>query len=88
MTNPKQLLDDVSFARRNYEAATARAQQEAPALFKGVREAHDLTQRELAEILDVHWTYLSKIENGHMVPGKPTLERLEAYLKQAGDYVE
>jgi predicted transcriptional regulator len=88
MTNPTQLLDDVARARKNYEDATARAQQEAPQLFKNIRETYHLTQRELAEILDVHWTYLSKIENGHMVPGKPTLERLEAYLKQVADYVE
>lgn len=88
MSSMTQLLDDIARTRSAYHNAVERGKQHAPDLFKAVRAAHHLTQRDLAEKLNCHWTYISKIENGHVAPGKPTLDRLEAYLREVGDYVQ
>lgn len=44
-----------------------------------LREEHGLTQEEVADRADIHWTYLSQVENGHRNPG---LENI-VYLAKA-----
>ena len=40
------------------------------------REARGLSQEKLAELADLHWTYISGIERGRRNPGLNTLARL------------
>lgn len=40
------------------------------------RKAERLTQEQLAELADSHWTYISEIENGHRNPGIDVLRRI------------
>jgi transcriptional regulator with XRE-family HTH domain len=40
------------------------------------RTAGRLTQEQLAERSDSHWTYISEIENGHRNPGIDLLRRI------------
>ncbi len=46
-----------------------------------LRKERHMTQRELAEQVDIDFTYLSKIENGHGVPpAEATIRRLARVL--------
>lgn len=74
------LLQQLRDAEQAYRVALQGIQQHGSELFKAVRNEHHLTQRQLAEVLHVDFTFISKIENGHMRPGKPVLERLGAFL--------
>lgn len=49
------------------------------ATLRRLREEHELTQEEVADRADIHWTYLSQVENGHRNPG---LENI-VYLAKA-----
>ncbi len=40
------------------------------------RQARKLTQEQLAERADSHWTYISEIENGHRNPSINILRRI------------
>lgn len=40
------------------------------------RKAEGLTQEQLAERADSHWTYVSEIENGHRNPSINLLRRI------------
>lgn len=40
------------------------------------RKADGLTQEQLAERADSHWTYISEIENGHRNPGINKLRQI------------
>jgi len=44
------------------------------------RTAKRLTQEQLAELAESHWTYVSEIENGHRNPGVEVLRRISAGL--------
>jgi ribosome-binding protein aMBF1 (putative translation factor) len=48
----------------------------APNIFKQARSKLAISQREMAKRLDCDHTYISKIENGHLNPGKPLLKKL------------
>jgi transcriptional regulator with XRE-family HTH domain len=51
------------------------------ARIRQLRKEHQLTQRELAEMVNIDFTYLSKIENGHGVPpAEATIRRLAEVL--------
>lgn len=52
-----------------------------PRIFSAVLAAQDLSQRELSEILDINYTYTSKIVNGSKPPGLPVWEKLLDYLQ-------
>ena len=39
------------------------------ATLRRLREERALTQEEVADRADIHWTYLSQVENGHRNPG-------------------
>lgn len=56
--------------------------RDAPVLVKEARHQLGLTQRGLADRLGVNHTYLSKIENGHMRPGMPTLRKLAELMER------
>lgn len=45
------------------------------------RKAKQLTQEQLAELADSHWTYISEIENGHRNPGIDVLRRIARGLE-------
>lgn len=46
-----------------------------------LRKEHHMTQRELADLVSIDFTYLSKIENGHGVPpAEATIRRLADVL--------
>lgn len=47
---------------------------------RALREAAGLSQEELAERADLHWTYISGIERGRRNPGLNTLGRLARAL--------
>lgn len=76
------LLQKLRDAERAYRTTLHEVQEHGGALFKAVRKEQNLTQRQLANILHVDFSFISKIENGHMRPGKPILERLAAYLAE------
>jgi predicted transcriptional regulator len=56
--------------------------REAPRLFKETRKLYGLSQRALAEILEVDFTYISKIENGQLKPGMPTVRKFGEFVKK------
>lgn len=74
------LLQKLRDAERDYRATLQEVQQHGGELFKAVRKERGLTQRQLADALAVDFSFISKIENGHMRPGKPVLERLAVFL--------
>jgi transcriptional regulator with XRE-family HTH domain len=64
-----------------YQDYLKRLQAQAGQLFKQARVELDMTQREMAEKLECDFTYISKIEHGHMRPGNAVLEKLATVLK-------
>lgn len=52
-----------------------------PRIFSAILAAQGLSQRELSEILDINFTYTSKIVNGSKPPGLPVWEKLLDYLQ-------
>ena len=50
-----------------------------------LRREQGLTQRQLAELVDLDFTYLSKLENGADVPGEKAVERLAGALHTDAD---
>lgn len=75
-----ELIDRLAETGRAYREAVVVAQREGPALVKEARNRLGLTQRALAERLEVDHTYLSKIENGHIPPSRALLMRLSRVL--------
>lgn len=75
-----ELLQQLIDAERMYKAVLHQVQEQGAELFKAVRNERRLTQRQLAEALGVDFSFISKVENGHLRPGKPVLQRLAAFL--------
>ena len=48
---------------------------------RALREERGLSQEKLAELANLHWTFLSGIERGRRNPGLNTLARLATALK-------
>lgn len=46
-----------------------------------IRKAKNLTQAEIERRTGLMWCYISRLENGHVVPGVPTLEKLARALE-------
>jgi ribosome-binding protein aMBF1 (putative translation factor) len=80
--SPESMLEELVRAQGRYAAALAACQAEAPAIFTTLRKKLGLHQRGLAEKMDVSNIYLSRIENGHMVPGYSTLAALRDAVKE------
>ena len=76
------ILQQLINAQRAYRASLDAIQAQAPELFKSIRKQRNLTQRELAFLIAVDFSFISKVENGHMRPGRPVLARLAAYLSE------
>lgn len=76
------LLQRLISAERTYREALHAVQDDGGRLFREVRKQHSLTQRDFAALIGVDFTFVSKVENGHMRPGKPVLTRLAAWLAE------
>lgn len=74
------LLTRLERATVEYRAAQAAAQEHGAVVVRTARAQLGLTQRQLADQLAVDPTYLSKIENGHVRPGRPVLTALALLL--------
>jgi len=48
---------------------------------RGIREAKNMSQVEIAEATGLVQPYVSRVENGHTVPGVETLEKWASALK-------
>jgi ribosome-binding protein aMBF1 (putative translation factor) len=75
-----ELMARLERATREYRAAHAAVQEHGAAVVKAARQQLGMTQRELAERLGVDHSYVSKIENGHIRPGRPFLAALAVVL--------
>src|SRR4051812_6193513 len=72
-----ELMREMLLAKHKYEMTKTRLQGPRVGIIsKMVRDLTGLTQRQLAERLGVHHTYLSKCENGKADAGGPLLEKL------------
>lgn len=80
--NASDLLQRLISAERAYREAVHAVQKDGGRLFREVRQQYKLTQRDFAALLGVDFTFVSKVENGHMRPGKPVLTRLAAWLAE------
>lgn len=78
----EDVLRALVAAEAAYRATLQDVQARGADLFKAVRRERHLTQREFAAILGVDFSFISKVENGRMRPGKPVLERLTRYLAE------
>lgn len=67
--------------RDSLETAATVFALDLPRYIKAIRAAHgQMTQADLAEVLDVDDTYISKIENGHARPTFEFLSLLFAFV--------
>lgn len=56
---------------------------------KGLRQEKSLTQPELAEVMGIEQSYLSKLENGKSLPSNDMLQRiLDAFGLEVGELVD
>jgi predicted transcriptional regulator len=78
-------LDRLIKAEAEYRSAIKELQEESPTLLFDIRVHLKLTQRELADRLGVDFSYISKIENGHMKLSRPMLMKLRALVTEADD---
>lgn len=78
----EDILQQLIEAQQAYRKALDIVQAQAPDLFKSIRQQYSLTQRDLATALQVDFSFISKVENGHLRPGKPVLQRLTLYLSE------
>ena len=81
-TSIEAMLQQLLATQQAYRAALDAVHAQAPELFKSVRSQRNLTQRDLAALLHVDFSFISKVEHGHIRPGKPVLQRLAAYLAE------
>lgn len=54
---------------------------------KKIRKSKNLTQTQLAEILDVDWKTISNWETGQCIPKTNNLKRLSEYFNTTEDYI-
>lgn len=85
MTTPSEVLDRYVQAEAAYQAAVASFNADAGRIFKQVRLDRGWTLRDMAERLECDFTTLSKIERGHLVPGRPLITKLRWVLKSSND---
>lgn len=58
-------------------------QQQVPGLIKRLRDAKNLTQAQLADVLQVDKTFISQIERGERNASLVLLERVLVYLGES-----
>lgn len=72
---------EIEKAEDQYHRILEEFFREAPLLFRETRKLYGLSQRALAEILEVDFTYISKIENGKLKPGMPTVHKFGQFIR-------
>lgn len=77
----KKYIDELDRLEFEYSELLKEFHKEAPQLFREARKARGWSQRALADLLEVDYTYISKIENGHIRPGLPTVRKFGKLLK-------
>lgn len=77
------MLDRLITAEAEYKAAIKELQEDGAVLLFDIRTHLKLTQRELADKLGVDYTYISKLENGHMKLSRPMLSKLRSLVQEA-----
>lgn len=77
----KKYIDELDRLELEYSELLKAFHKEAPQLFREARKAKGWSQRALADLLGVDYTYISKIENGHLKPGFPTVRKLGELLR-------
>ncbi len=77
------LLTRLVRASDEYRAAQEAVQRDGAAVIREARKQLGLTQRDLAEKLHVSFTYISKIENGHVRIGQDTLMALVELVRSS-----
>jgi DNA-binding XRE family transcriptional regulator len=75
-----EILARLLLADREYRAAMREAQAQGGAIVHEARKILGLTQREFAEQIGVHYTYVSKLENGASEVSKPVLAKIARLL--------
>lgn len=75
-------IADLIEAEEKYREILKDCIQEAPEIFRTVRQQLGLSQRDLAKRLGYNHTYISKIENRRLVVGKPILAKLGELMRQ------
>lgn len=58
-----------------------------PNILRDLREDHDLTQADIARILDLDQSYYAKYENGHHPLPIKHLKTLCLFYKVSADYI-
>lgn len=81
------MLDRLITAEAEYKAAIKELQDDGAILLYDIRVHLKLTQRELADKLGVNYTYISKLENGHMRLSRPMLSKLRALTVEASEWM-
>lgn len=74
-------IDELDRLEFEYSQLLKEFRKEAPRLFREARKENGWSQRALADLLGVDFTYLSKIENGQLNPGMPTIRKLGELLR-------
>lgn len=54
---------------------------------RATRQRQGIKQGDLADLLGIHWTNLSRIENGHSSIGLDRLEQIAAILGTSGHHL-
>jgi len=54
---------------------------------KALRKAANMSQQELANMLHIHVTHLSKMENGHLMPSIDIVQRLMKVFTVSADHL-
>lgn len=76
------LITDLIAAEQKYADLLQQCKQKGAQLFRDARRQFGWSQQDLAELLGCNHTYLSKIENARLKPGKPILIRLGKLLER------
>jgi ribosome-binding protein aMBF1 (putative translation factor) len=76
-----QVLNRLIAADVEYKAAMKAAQEHGGSLVLQARKSLGLTQRDLADKLGLNFTYISKIENGHIAASKKVLTGIAETLR-------
>ena len=54
---------------------------------KALRKKKGVSQQELAQVIGVHLTHVSRLENGHYMPSLDVLIKLTKYFDVSADYL-
>ena len=66
--------------RADYKMTKKRKAKSFGAVLKSLRNAKGYSIKTLAEQVEVNYTYLSKLENGHSSPSEDFIERIATFF--------